>query len=56
MNDIPKGFEELFGTFMNNGCSQDMNKPMIPYKGMTTEQLIKCARHNAELIERTVNK
>lgn len=44
--DMPEGFEELFGCF-----NASPNKPMIPRKGMTTEQLIKCMEHNARIIK-----
>ena len=49
--DLPEGFEELLGGF---GALPD--KPMIPRKGMTTEQLIKCMEHNAKLIKKDVDK
>jgi hypothetical protein len=44
--DIPDGFESLFRNL------KDSNKPIMPTKSMTIDELIRCAEHNAKLIEK----
>lgn len=46
-SDIPDFLDILLDRF---GKSPD--NPMIPRKGMTTYQLIKCMEHNAKLIKK----
>ncbi len=55
--DIPEGFEKLFGSFGGFGGFESIeNKPMVPRVGMTTEELIRCAEHNARLINNRSQK